>query len=212
MPNSSAFRINTSLAPVSSRILYCSVCRMIDSPCSVNRRQSSHRLSDNTVHLIPHSFSLFLLKNLNVHLQQLRLRQSRVQLSILTIMVFILLILTRMPRSRPISYHCNFFLCFRPQGRCKPSAIELALIAEAPPVLTILFAKLQICFDVAKILLAGSTLLFYQQKTSKGQNNTGDKDFSVGQEDNWCFCHLHVAKPQPTVECKEHSRQIVACM
>ena len=38
------------------------------------------------------------------------------------------------------------------QGRCKPSAIELALITEAPPVLANLFAKLRIIVETAKHL------------------------------------------------------------
>ena len=69
-----------------------------------------------------------------------------------------------------------------------------------------------ICFDVAKILLAGSTLPFYQQNASKSQYNTADDDWRIGQKDHWRFCHLHVAKPQPTVDCKERSRQIMTCM
>ena len=39
-----------------------------------------------------------------------------------------------------------------PQGRCKPSAIELALIVEAPPVLANLFAKVYIFDDITKYL------------------------------------------------------------
>ena len=46
------FGINTSLAPVSSRILCCSASNRIESPCSVDRRLSQLRLSDNTVHFI----------------------------------------------------------------------------------------------------------------------------------------------------------------
>ena len=38
------------------------------------------------------------------------------------------------------------------QGRCKPSAIELALIAEALLVLANLFAKVRIIVETAKHL------------------------------------------------------------
>ena len=77
MPNCSAFLINTSLAPVSSRILCRSVSNRIDKPCSVERRLSSLRLSDNTVHFIARSSSLFLPSNRSVHLLQPPRRHSR---------------------------------------------------------------------------------------------------------------------------------------
>ena len=51
VPNCSAFLANTSLAPVSSRTLCRSVSSRTDRPCSVHRRPSLLRLSDNTVHL-----------------------------------------------------------------------------------------------------------------------------------------------------------------
>ena len=38
------------------------------------------------------------------------------------------------------------------QGRCKPSAIELVRIAEAPPVLANLFAKLRCNVNHSKFL------------------------------------------------------------
>ncbi len=38
------------------------------------------------------------------------------------------------------------------QGRCKLSAIELALIVEAPPVLANLFAKVYIYDEITKFL------------------------------------------------------------
>jgi hypothetical protein len=42
----------------------------------------------------------------------------------------------------------SFYSLLRVQGRCKPNAMELAPIAEAPPVLAALAAKLRICFHI----------------------------------------------------------------
>ena len=40
-----------------------------------------------------------------------------------------------------------------------------------------------------------------------------DDDVEIGEGTKvWYFCHLHVAKPQPAVDCKERSRQIMTCM